>query len=158
MRRCLSDLIKHKERLVEEIDIEIEKIKADVKKCIERYFHNKYLLGIEYTTCNFNVSEDIYSIVMDVYYSNRPIMYFYLYKNCSNIFEHESAITHKIIKNMQNKKNFKLIKLDMIRIYEKYTQTYYLQNLPKAVTLTLCNQHRRIFPKDILNLIIKKLF
>lgn len=157
--RCLSDLFKYKKRLVEDVDFEIEKIRVEVKESIERYFHRKYLSYIKGATCIFTLRGDFYNVSInaniDVYYNNKWVSMFYLYLNYSEIVEHVPPAMQIFIQNMWN---LDIMKSDMVRIYEKYTWTPYLQNLSKAVTLTLCNQHNRIFPKDIINIIIKKLF
>lgn len=162
MRRCLSDLIKHKKRLVEDVDFEIGKIRVEVKESIERYFHSKYLSYIKGATCIFTIRGDLNNVSEDaeivVYYNNKWVSMFYLKQNYSDNVEHVPFAMQKFIQNMHNKEKFEKMKTNMIRIYEKYTWTPYLQNLSKTITLTLCNQHRRIFPKDILNIIIKKLF
>ena len=155
--RCLNDLYKYKKRVVEEIDFKIEKIKADVKERMERYFHIKYLSCIEGASCDFTLT-DMFDTGMNVYYGGKLIMYFYLYSNCNCMFDNKFSETQEFMQNMKNEDKFKKMKTDMKRIFTKYTSTSYLTILPLAVTLTLCNQYNRIFPKDILNIIIKKLF
>ncbi len=160
----LSELWQYKVKIVRDIDVKIEEKNSEFMKFIAKYFHVKYLSFIEGATCEVTLEEvvkklysEIGKIIIQVNYCGLCIFSFGIYHDVAYIFNRPLPM-REFIKYMSDKNTFNLMRVDMRRIYVKYVYTNYLQILPLAVTLTLCNLHRRIFPKDILNIIIKKLF
>ena len=138
----------------------------ELMKFIAKYFHVKYLSFIEGATCEVTLEEvvhkihsEIQNILVYVNYCGQRIFSFGVYTGGKWFHSLPVPIPmREFIKYMSDINKYNLMRVDMRRIYVKYISTNYLTILPLAVTLTLCNQHRRIFPKDILNIIIKKIF
>ncbi len=162
----LSELCRYKVKIVRNIDVKIEEKKSELMKFIAKYFHVKYLSFIEDATCEVTLEEvvhnthsEIQNILVYVNYCGQRIFSFGVYNGGKWFHSLPVPIPmREFIKYMSDKNKYNIMRVDMRRIYVKYISTNYLQILPLAVTLTLCNLHRRIFPKDILNIIIKKLF
>ena len=162
--RNLFELCEYKRQIVRELDAKIEKKKDELLKFIAKYFRIKYLSFIVGATCDVTSEElvqpicnGISNIFIRVNYNRSPVFSFGIYYG--NTYVHTTPFQmRQFIKYVSDKKTFNIMRTDMKRIYKKYTRTSYLTILPLAVTLTLCNQHNRIFPKDIINIIIKKLF